>query len=260
MRGIAGPGRSPGFHARRARALVGGVVRAAPRAVVRRSATCRSSGTRWCESPIRATSTWMSRESAGRARGVRERERRAWPRATAGPRSARPPTRSSCRRRTRWRARCTRPSARRRVRPDEPWLHQSLWHSIQVIFWGFLLSSLIGVPLGILCGAFPAFARLHRAVHRVLPLPAGAGVRRAGGRGARHLRRAEDRDHLHRHLLPAGAGRRQHHARIDPALLEAAQTLGANAPRCCSRAWSCPASSPISTPTCASCSAGRGRT
>src|SRR5215831_2915688 len=39
------------------------------------------------------------------------------------------------------------------ARPDELWLHQSLWHSITVIFWGFFLSSLVGVPLGILCGA-----------------------------------------------------------------------------------------------------------
>src|SRR5262245_10616093 len=28
----------------------------------------------------------------------------------------------------------------RPARPDEPWLHESLWHSITVIFWGFLLS------------------------------------------------------------------------------------------------------------------------
>src|SRR5688572_3562884 len=46
------------------------------------------------------------------------------------------------------------------ARPDEPWLHQSLWHSMKVIFWGFLLSSIIGVPLGILCGALPAMGRL----------------------------------------------------------------------------------------------------
>ena len=26
------------------------------------------------------------------------------------------------------------------ARPEEPWLHQALWHSIQVIFWGFLFS------------------------------------------------------------------------------------------------------------------------
>src|SRR5262245_9351499 len=35
---------------------------------------------------------------------------------------------------------------------DAPWLHESLWHSIQIIFWGFTLSSLVGVPLGILAG------------------------------------------------------------------------------------------------------------
>src|SRR5688500_7861794 len=42
------------------------------------------------------------------------------------------------------------------ARPSEPWLHESLWHSVTIIFWGFLLSSLIAVPLGILCGALPA--------------------------------------------------------------------------------------------------------
>ncbi len=58
---------------------------------------------------------------------------------------------------------------------DGPWLHQSLWHSIQVIFWGFLISSLIGVPLGILCGAYPAIARLSEPFtefFRYLPAPA----------------------------------------------------------------------------------------
>ena len=39
-------------------------------------------------------------------------------------------------------------------RRSEQWLHQSLWHSIQIIFWGFMLSSVVGVPLGILCGTF----------------------------------------------------------------------------------------------------------
>src|ERR1043166_2225049 len=43
---------------------------------------------------------------------------------------------------------------------DSEWLHQSLWHSIQVIFWGFFISSLIGVPLGILCGTYAPIARL----------------------------------------------------------------------------------------------------
>ncbi|MDB6130754.1 MAG: binding-protein-dependent transport system inner rane component, partial [Verrucomicrobiales bacterium] len=45
--------------------------------------------------------------------------------------------------------------------PNEPWLHQSLWQSIRTIFWGFLISSIIGVPLGILCGAYRFFSRLQ---------------------------------------------------------------------------------------------------
>src|SRR5436309_2351717 len=28
------------------------------------------------------------------------------------------------------------------------WLHESLWLSIRTIFWGFVISSLVGVPLG----------------------------------------------------------------------------------------------------------------
>jgi len=60
-------------------------------------------------------------------------------------------------------------------RADEPWLHQSLWHSITVIFWGFLVSSIVGVPLGILCGALPSMARLTEPFiefFRYLPAPA----------------------------------------------------------------------------------------
>ncbi len=36
--------------------------------------------------------------------------------------------------------------------PDSPWFHQSLWHSIKLVFSAFFISSLIGIPLGILCG------------------------------------------------------------------------------------------------------------
>ena len=39
-------------------------------------------------------------------------------------------------------------------RTDDLWLHESLGRSLQVILWGFILSSLIGVPLGILVGAY----------------------------------------------------------------------------------------------------------
>lgn len=58
---------------------------------------------------------------------------------------------------------------------DGQWLHQSLWHSIQIIFWGFVLSSLVGVPLGILCGTFSAVSRLNEPFvefFRYLPAPA----------------------------------------------------------------------------------------
>ncbi len=58
---------------------------------------------------------------------------------------------------------------------DGMWLHQSLLHSVQVIFWGFFISSLIGVPLGILCGTYSVIARLFEPFiefFRYLPAPA----------------------------------------------------------------------------------------
>lgn len=58
---------------------------------------------------------------------------------------------------------------------DAPWLHESLGHSIRIIFWGFLLSSLVGVPLGILCGTYAAVARINEPFiefFRYLPAPA----------------------------------------------------------------------------------------
>lgn len=58
---------------------------------------------------------------------------------------------------------------------DGQWLHQSLWHSITVIAWGFLISSMIGVPLGILCGAYAPISRLFEPFTefiRYLPAPA----------------------------------------------------------------------------------------
>ncbi|CAG9269577.1 Urea carboxylase-related ABC transporter, permease protein [Paraburkholderia unamae] len=58
---------------------------------------------------------------------------------------------------------------------DGVWLHQSLWHSVQIIFWGFVVSSLIGVPLGVVCGTYSALARLQEPFFeffRYLPAPA----------------------------------------------------------------------------------------
>lgn len=58
---------------------------------------------------------------------------------------------------------------------DGQWLYESLWHSITIIFWGFLISSLIGVPLGVLCGAYSGISRLIEPFTefvRYLPAPA----------------------------------------------------------------------------------------
>lgn len=58
---------------------------------------------------------------------------------------------------------------------DAPWLHESLWHSIKIIFWGFVISSLFGVPLGILSGTYATFGRLNEPFvefFRYLPAPA----------------------------------------------------------------------------------------
>jgi NitT/TauT family transport system permease protein len=58
---------------------------------------------------------------------------------------------------------------------DGAWLHESLWHSIQVIFWAFLISSAVGVPIGILCGTYAPIARLTEPFiefFRYLPAPA----------------------------------------------------------------------------------------
>jgi NitT/TauT family transport system permease protein len=58
---------------------------------------------------------------------------------------------------------------------DAPSMPASLWHSIQIIFWGFLISSIIGVPLGILSGTYVSLGRLNEPFiefFRYLPAPA----------------------------------------------------------------------------------------
>ena len=58
---------------------------------------------------------------------------------------------------------------------NAPWLHESLWHSIQIIFWGFVISSVIGVPLGIIAGHLSPVGRLTEPFtdfFRYLPAPA----------------------------------------------------------------------------------------
>ncbi len=56
-----------------------------------------------------------------------------------------------------------------------PWFHQSLWQSIRLVFTAFILSSIVGVPLGILCGYSHTVSRLTEPFvefFRYLPAPA----------------------------------------------------------------------------------------
>lgn len=110
---------------------------------------------------------------------------------------------------------------------EERWLHQELWHSIQVILWGFLLSSLVGVPLGVLCGAMPAMARLSEPFiefFRYLPAPAFGAlcVAMMGINDAPKIAIIFIGTFFQQVLVIGNTVRR-----VEPSLVEAAQTLGA---------------------------------
>jgi NitT/TauT family transport system permease protein len=112
--------------------------------------------------------------------------------------------------------------------PTEPWLHQSLWQSIQVIFWGFFLSSLFGVPLGILCGTFNVASRLTEPFiefFRYLPAPAFGALAVAilGIYDAPKVAIIFIGTFFQQVLVVANTTRK-----LDLPLIEAAQTLGAN--------------------------------
>lgn len=112
-------------------------------------------------------------------------------------------------------------------RRNENWLHESLANSIQVIFWGFFLSSLIGVPLGILAGTFVAVSRLTEPFvefFRYLPAPAFGALAVAilGIHDAPKIAIIFIGTFFQQVLVVANTTRK-----LDPSLLEAAMTLGA---------------------------------
>jgi NitT/TauT family transport system permease protein len=110
---------------------------------------------------------------------------------------------------------------------NEPWLHESLGHSIRTIVLGFLFSSLIGLPLGILCGTYRFFARLQEPFiefFRYLPAPAFGALCVAvlGIEDAPKIAIIVIGTFFQQVLVISNSVRK-----VDPALIEAAQTLGA---------------------------------
>lgn len=112
--------------------------------------------------------------------------------------------------------------------PNEPWFHEAFGQSIKTILSAFFLSSLIGMPLGILCGAFRFFARLQEPFiefFRYLPAPAFGALCVAvlGIDDAPKIAIIFIGTFFQQVLVIANTVRK-----VDPALIEAAQTLGAS--------------------------------
>ena len=112
--------------------------------------------------------------------------------------------------------------------PSEPWLHQSLWSSLKLIFWGFVLSSIVGVPVGILCGTVPFFSKLlepFTEFFRYLPAPVFGALAVAvlGIYVGPKIAIIFIGTFFQQVLVVANTTRK-----LDESLLEAAQTLGAH--------------------------------
>jgi len=112
------------------------------------------------------------------------------------------------------------------VRSGDPWLHESLAHSVTIILWGFLLSSLVGVPLGLLCGTYAGVRGLFEPFvefFRYLPAPAFGALTVA-------IWGIDDGPKIA--IIVIGTFFQQvlvisaTTSRLDPTLLEAARTLG----------------------------------
>jgi NitT/TauT family transport system permease protein len=113
-------------------------------------------------------------------------------------------------------------------RTGDVWLHESLWQSCKVIFWGFVYSALFGIPIGILCGTFPPIARLTEPFIdfiRYMPAPVfGALAVAVLGLGQEPKITIIFIGTFFQMVLVVANTTKA----VDGALLQAAQTLGAN--------------------------------
>ena len=118
---------------------------------------------------------------------------------------------------------------------DSPWLHESLWHSIKIIFWGFVISSLFGVPLGIISGTYATLGRLSEPFiefFRYLPAPAFGALAVAvlGIYDGPKIAIIVIGTLFQQVLIVANTTRK-----LDATVLEAALTLGTRGPRLLTR-------------------------
>ncbi len=124
-----------------------------------------------------------------------------------------------------WRDFTTPPSA------GGPGIGERLRHSMRIVFGGFLLAALIGVPIGILCGAFDFFSRLIEPFvdfFRYMPAPVFSTLLVAIflAHDAPKIALVFVGTFFQLVLVVANTTRS-----LDHSLLEAAQTLGARRPK-----------------------------
>ncbi|HEX8325746.1 MAG TPA: ABC transporter permease [Tepidisphaeraceae bacterium] len=117
------------------------------------------------------------------------------------------------------------------ARKGTPWLHERIGHSVSLLLKAFALACLFAVPLGLICGTFDFFSKLIEPFidfMRYLPAPAFGALMIA-------IFSLQDAPKIavifiglffNMLLVTANTTRT-----LDPALLEAAQTLGASRKR-----------------------------
>jgi NitT/TauT family transport system permease protein len=121
-----------------------------------------------------------------------------------------------------WKAFTTEPA-----RKNAPWLHERVLQSLTVLAYAFLLSAVIAVPLGLMCGTFDLFSKLIEPFvdfMRYMPAPAFGALMVAifGMAEAPKVSIIFIGLFFNMLLVTANTART-----LDPSLLEAAQVLGA---------------------------------